>query len=204
MKLDCHTHSKRFSACSIISPDELLNIAREKGLDGLVFTEHEQFWPPEDIRWLRKAFPTLKIFNGVEISVGSLQHVVVIPPFVRKEILNLNTPAELEKYLDKNGGFAFAAHPYRWGYDFGDKNIDYSLPAVEVASSNMNEPELVQKSLNFARKSDARPVASSDAHSADPVGRYYIETVKLPHKQKRLVECLCAGEFTAVAPELDL
>lgn len=146
----------------------------------------------------------MKIFNGVEISVGSLQHVVVIPTFVRDDILNLNTPSSLKKYLATNGGFAFAAHPYRWGYDFGAENPDYSLPAVEVASSNMNEQKLVQKSLDFARKLDVRPVASSDAHSADPVGRYYIETEELPDNQEHLVECLCSGKFTPVAPELDL
>ncbi|MGM0381328.1 MAG: PHP domain-containing protein [bacterium] len=203
MKIDCHTHTTPYSSCSTLSPDELLKRARNSGLDGLVLTEHEVFWSADHFCWLKQAFPELSIFWGVETDVGPLGHVVVIPPAPDAEILRINSPGRLTRYLDKNGGFAFVAHPFRFNSKFG-RDIDrYNLPGVEVASFNMHEPSAVRQALEFAREHDASPLATSDAHSLPPVGKYYIELEEETGKQTELIKILNKRSWRPFAPVLE-
>lgn len=202
LNIDLHTHTDRYSSCSILSPERLLELARKQGLDGVALTEHERFWPAEDIRWLRRAYPELKIFNGVETAVGA-DHVVVFPPEPDPAILDIDHRRELWSTVDELGGYAFVAHPYRYNSNFGAENPDYNLPGLEVASFNMCDQPAVDKSLEFAREVEVRPLAASDAHSPEPVGSYYLELEGQPQVTADLAEVLRTGDFRPVASCLD-
>jgi len=202
VNIDCHTHTNPFSSCSTLSPDELLDLACSCGLDGLVLTEHEIFWPEEHRRWLKKAYPELKIFRGVETAVGRLGHVVVIPSEPDEEILEINQPRKLFEYIKKSGSYAFVAHPFRFDRGFKKRNQDYSLPGVEVASFNMHDRDSVIKSLEFAREHNSAPITASDAHSPEGLGEYYLEFEVEVETQKDLITALEREQYRPVAPVL--
>lgn len=203
MKIDCHVHTKPYSPCSTLAPDELLKLIRDSEVDAVVLTEHETFWAEEHYRWLEKAFPDLKIFRGVETDVGSLGHVVVIPTEVRDEILTIGSPKKLVDFVEQTGSFAFVAHPFRYDNSFQGRNEDFALPGVEVASYNMHDREAVLNSLEFANKQGARPIAASDAHSPDPVGKYYLKLEAEVTSAAELSKVLKREDFKPVAPILE-
>ncbi len=201
MKIDCHTHTNRFSPCSQLAPDELLFTAVERGLDAVAFTEHEHFWPRKDISWLRKAFPEINLFIGVETAVGG-NHVVVFLPEADPGVLKLDSAPRLWEMVDSNGGYAYVAHPFRFNSHFGQDNPDYPFPGLEVASYNMKDVSAVEKSIQFARDNEVDMLTASDAHSEKFVGNYYLELESTVENEKELCNCLRAGNFTPVAPGL--
>ena len=44
MRIDLHTHTSALSFDSNIAPQELVRLAKKRGLDGLVLTEHDRIW----------------------------------------------------------------------------------------------------------------------------------------------------------------
>ncbi len=55
MKFDHHLHTARHSPDSVIDPLDLVESAREIGLDGLVITEHDYQWDDEELAELAAA-----------------------------------------------------------------------------------------------------------------------------------------------------
>ena len=68
MKLDLHMHTRRHSPDSVTDPFELLRSATAAGLDGIVITEHDYWWPDEELEELRAAAPELVILAGIEVT----------------------------------------------------------------------------------------------------------------------------------------
>ena len=50
MLIDLHAHTYPKSDDSFVSVDELVDAARQHGLDGICLTEHDDFWPMEAAR----------------------------------------------------------------------------------------------------------------------------------------------------------
>ncbi len=201
MKLDCHTHTSRFSGCSVIAPDNLLTRARGHGLDGLVLTEHNQFWPRNELSSLRRAFPELLILSGAEITVG-LHHVVVLLPRPDRSLISIENMASLAAAVEKRNGCAFVAHPFRFTPDFDELVLDYPFRAIEVASFNQSKAGKVESSLEYARQHDLHPITASDAHSAEPVGEYFITLPETISSAADLIDIIQTGNFNLQAPGL--
>ena len=53
-KIDHHLHTSRHSPDSIIDPEELIVQARSAGLDGVVITEHDYQWGPDELAELNR------------------------------------------------------------------------------------------------------------------------------------------------------
>jgi len=201
LKLDCHTHTSRFSACSVISPDDLLKLARERDLDGLVLTEHNRFWPPDEVSWLRRAFPELLVFTGAEITVGP-HHVVVFLPRPDTSLFLCGSLESLSSAVAERDGYAFVAHPFRFNPNFDELVRNYPFAAIEVASFNQPQSDRVELSLEYARRHDLQPITASDAHSSDPVGDYFIKLPEAVVSVDELIAALHAGDFDLHAPVL--
>lgn len=192
--LDGHTHTTRWSGCSTIRPRELLDRAVEVGLDGVVLTEHERFWDPEELEELQTNYSELKIFNGVEWEAGTLHHVLVYLPDPPADGTLPRDPTKLVRDVRARGGFIASAHPYRYYRHYGERNEGISLDGVEVASSNMSEPGKTRKAHELATRWDAVRLASSDAHGLDPVGKFRTRLPREPEDEADLVELLRQGK----------
>ena len=67
-RIDHHIHTTRHSPDSVIEPDELIESAREAGLDGVVITEHDALWEPDELAELAARAGGLTVLSGAEVS----------------------------------------------------------------------------------------------------------------------------------------
>src|SRR5258707_5682699 len=67
-KFDHHLHTSRHSPDSIINPLVLIERARAVGLDGVVITEHDYQWQPDELADLSARADGLKVFSRAELS----------------------------------------------------------------------------------------------------------------------------------------
>src|SRR5262245_59938521 len=112
MKFDLHMHTRRYSPDSIIDPFELVQRALEIGLDGIVITVHDQLWPEDELEELRRAAPGLVVLGGVEVS-GRNGDVLCYGVSDLRSLRRGTHWGDLTREVEKQGGAAVAAHPYR-------------------------------------------------------------------------------------------
>lgn len=176
MKFDLHMHTRRHSPDSITDPFELLRSAKAAGLDGVVITEHDYWWPDEELAELRAAAPDLVVLAGVEVTArgGDVLCYGITNPFALPR--GIAWP-ELCREVHRQGGACVAAHPNRWGQPFEKILRDQrpELDGIEVMSNNMDAElrakaaELLVKYPRFAQ------LGNSDSHAPDTVGCCYTE-----------------------------
>lgn len=185
MKYDLHVHTSRYSACAISSPEAVCRTAIKQGLTGIALTEHDVWWPAAEYEELRRAFPELSIFNGVEYAVPEGHFLVFLPdakdclPFF-PDLLRLGAEAR------RRGGVLIWAHPFRY-----DRNPPVWLArlcpdAMELASTNMSSA-VQALARQIAAKWRIPGLTNSDAHQAASVGRYFNEIPVLLRDNRDLV-----------------
>ena len=109
MLIDMHMHEMTFSKDSFLRLDEMVRIAKEKGLDAICITDHDSMGLKDYAAEYTKmtGFP---VFVGIEYF--SLQGDIVA--FGIDEYPNERIPAQ--DFIDlvkEQGGVCFAAHPFR-------------------------------------------------------------------------------------------
>ena len=109
MLIDLHAHTYPKSDDSFVSADELVDAARQCGLDGICLTEHDDFWPTGATRELTRRHGIL-VLPGSEINTDA-GHVLVFGLHQYK--FGMHKPAFLREEADRHGAVLIAAHPYR-------------------------------------------------------------------------------------------
>ena len=71
MKVELHLHTSRYSGCATATPAELMRKLIETGYQAVYITEHDAVWREEEIARLQEDFPAIRIFPGVELSLGT-------------------------------------------------------------------------------------------------------------------------------------
>jgi predicted metal-dependent phosphoesterase TrpH len=198
MKFDLHLHTRRHSPDSITDPFDLLDAARAAGLDGVVLTEHDYWWPDEELSELRAAAPDLVVLAGMEVTGrgGDLLVYGITDPVALPK--GIPWP-ELCREVHRQGGAAVAAHPNRWGQPFEAILRDQrpELDGIEVLSNNMDPDlraraaELLVKYPHFAQ------LGNSDSHDPDTVGCCYTEFDVVIRTAAHLVEAIRGRKGTA-------
>jgi predicted metal-dependent phosphoesterase TrpH len=203
MKLDLHIHTSRLSPDSRLDPEDAIQAARNMGLDGICFTEHDRAWELADIDQMsiKHDFP---VFRGVEVMVKEGGEILVFG-------LNINFTtvidiATLRKMVEDVNGFMIAAHPFR-GFpchaitEF-EKAADLvmkrpvfdKIDALEgyngrnMEGNNLFACELAQR-LGFTTS------GGSDAHFIDELGKCITVFDKDLRSEVDLMEELKAGRF---------
>jgi predicted metal-dependent phosphoesterase TrpH len=176
MKFDLHMHTRRHSHDSLMDPFDLLRAAKAAGLDGIVITEHDYWWPDDELEELRAAAPDLVILAGVEVTArgGDVLCYGISNPFALPR--GIAWP-ELCREVHRQGGACIAAHPNRWNQPF-EKILREQTPeldGIEAMSNNMDADlraraaELLRKYPHFAQ------LGNSDSHAPETVGCCYTE-----------------------------
>ncbi len=109
MLIDLHTHTYPKSDDSFVSVDELVDSARQNGLDGICLTEHDDFWPMDAARELTRRHGIL-VLPGAEINTDA-GHVLVFG--LHRYKFGMHKPGFLREEADRHGAVLIAAHPYR-------------------------------------------------------------------------------------------
>lgn len=197
-RLDHHLHTTQHSDDSVTSPRELIAAARAAGLDGVVITDHDELWEPDELADLQAQAPDLVILAGVEIAareghflVYGLDSLKEVPPGVRL--------ADLLAVAHAHNAAVVAAHPYRWNQPFDAIAETYgsALRGLELVSNNVT-PDTRRQTEAALALHGLRATGSSDAHEPAVVGCYATEFEATIRTISDFVEALRGGRFRPV------
>ncbi len=176
MKFDHHLHTSRHSPDSEIDPLDLIESAREVGLDGLVITEHDYQWHADELAELAARAGSLRVLSGAEISareghflVYGLPDLDDVPPGVEL--------AELLRVVRAHGAAIVAAHPFRWDQPFDEIVARHgpAFDALELVSKNVTSETRARAERLLGRYPSMGATGSSDAHEVHTLGCYFTE-----------------------------
>lgn len=175
MKIDHHLHTSRHSSDSVMDPLELIERAQAIGLDGVVITEHDYQWEPDELADLASRAGRLKIFSGVEVSAREGHFLVYGLPDLRDAWPGVSL-SELLSVVDRHNAAIVAAHPFRWEQPFDDiiAQVGPVLHGVEYVSNNITRETRAQTD-GLLKTLPMPATGSSDAHDASDLGCYYSE-----------------------------
>ena len=180
MLVDMHLHELTYSTDSHISLDEIVTIAKAKGLDAICITDHDSMGLKEyAAEYSRKiAFP---IFVGVEFF--SLQGDITawgIPSFPDHRI---DAQAFIDQ-VNKANGFCVSCHPFRNNKRGLEDNLRRvkGLHGIEVLNGSTSL-EANRTALRYCKELNLQPIGASDAHVTKQIGKY---VTYLPEKVETL------------------
>jgi len=208
MLIDLHTHTRPLSWDSFLTADELIEHSRAVGLDGIVLTEHDYCWDPEEVRALARRHSFL-VLPGIEINTED-GHILVYG--IDRYVYGMHRSHELAEIVRQEGGAMVAAHPYRRQMPWHVRDEHDYEEALQRASRNpayrycvalekINGHANAKEKTFSARLCDLMGIAGtagSDAHSRSDIGRcatYFERRIEDIHG---LIEELKAGRFRAV------
>jgi predicted metal-dependent phosphoesterase TrpH len=174
-KFDHHLHTSRHSPDSIISPRVLIERARAVGLDGVVITEHDYQWEPDELAELAAEAGGLKVFAGAEVSAREGHFLVYGLPDLELVPCGVGL-GELLGVVRRHGAAIVAAHPFRWDQDFAALVAEHgpAFDALELVSNNVT-PETRRKTAELLATHPMGTTGSSDAHEPGVIGCYHTE-----------------------------
>lgn len=169
MLIDMHMHEMRYSKDSFLRLEQMVELARSRGLDGICITDHDSMGIKEFAGEYSKTtgFP---IFVGIEYF--SLQGDIVafgIEDYPRERI-----PAqEFISYVLSQGGMCFSAHPFRNNNRGLEENLSWiqGLDGVEVLNGSTLF-EANKKAADYAKARNFALLGSSDCHVPEKLGIY--------------------------------
>jgi predicted metal-dependent phosphoesterase TrpH len=176
MKFDHHMHTKRHSPDSEIDPLLLIERAREIGLDGLVITEHDYQWEPDELAELADRAAPLLVFSGAEISAREGHFLVYGLPTIDEAPPGIAL-ADLLKVVRSHHAAIVAAHPFRWDQRFDQIVAEHgpAFDALELVSNNVTTETRSKTALLLRDHPSMGATGSSDGHEVHVVGCYFTE-----------------------------
>lgn len=167
MFIDLHMHEKRYSKDSFLSLEEMVAIARKRGLDAICITDHDSMGIREyAAEYAEKTgFP---IFVGIEYY--SLQGDILafgIDEYPEERI-------DAQAFIDavhEQGGVVISAHPFRHNRRGLEDNLDTlkGVDAIEILNGS-TLPDAAMMAVKYAEKYGFAVTGGSDCHYPDKVG----------------------------------
>lgn len=169
MLVDMHLHEKTCSPDSFLGLEEIVTIARARGLDAVCITDHDSMGLRDyAAEYSRKVgFP---IFVGVEFF--SLQGDITawgIDTFPDHRI-------DAQPFIDQvnaAGGFCVSCHPFRNNNRGLEEHLRKvkGLHGVEVLNGS-TDLEANRTALRYCRELGLQAIGASDAHVPENVAKY--------------------------------
>lgn len=178
MFIDMHMHESTYSKDSYLKLEEMVSLAKQRGLDAICITDHDDMGLKEYARAYsaKTGFP---IFVGIEFY--SQQGDIVafgIEDYPEERV-------DAQEFIDMvkaQGGICFSAHPFRNNNRGLEENLMTvkGLDGVEVLNGS-TLPEANQKAADYARALNLVTVGASDCHIPEKLGifaTYFPEEVR--------------------------
>jgi len=171
MLLEIHCHSAEHSRCSVAPAAELVRQALERGVQGLVLTDHHYRWEDEELAALRRdaGVPAhFLLLSGQEVSTPDLGHVVVYGS--GPSLPEGTTSSEIRERLPRAA--LVRAHPLRTRPDLDPRRLlAPQLDAVEIFSAN-HTMLANSRALDAWHRLRFTATAGTDAHGQIPAGTF--------------------------------
>jgi len=169
MKFDLHLHSSN-SPDGNHSPGEIVKYAKNIGLSGIAFTDHNSVSGHAEALKAAKEVGDFIVVRGIEVSTIS-GHVLGLG--ISEPIKKGLSVAETIDKIVSQGGVAVAAHPYRLVSGIGEFSVrNNKFDAIEVfnraISARKNEYAKV-----LASQLETAVTGGSDAHVLEEIGLGY-------------------------------
>ena len=155
----------------------MIEAAIAAGLDGVVITEHDAQWEPEELAELSRESEGLVVLSGVEVSAREGHFLVLrVARTSAGSSVGIGGTGDLIAEADRRGAAVVAAHPFRWGQDFEAIVAEHGggLAGVELVSNNVTPETRAQTERLLDRRRFAT-TGSSDGHQPEVVGCYCTE-----------------------------
>ena len=207
MKIDLHVHTNPLSPDSFMSAEEAIETAKDIGLDGICFTEHDRAWQPPKIELLREKhnFP---VFRGVEVMLQGGTEMLVFG--LNIDFTRLLQLSELRSMVTAARGFMVYAHPFRGlpalTASDPDTALGITLGKVDITSidaleghNGRNKDIYDQRALEMAARYGLRTTGGSDAHRTGEIGTCVTVFESSITTDAELLNELKAGRFSSAA-----
>lgn len=171
MLIDLHVHTSNYSACAKEPAEAILAMAFERGLDGVVLTEHNVIWPDEAFLPLHDKFPGLKIFRGIEIHTTEGEDLLVYGITDTGPFGVEPTTTRVMEVARATGAAVVLAHPLRYRESIADGLYAMPPDASEYWSLNIcafQRPGI----LAFQAATGCGLIAATDSHNTRLLGAY--------------------------------
>ena len=167
MFIDLHVHEMNYSKDSFLSLDEIVTIAKKRGLDAVCITDHDSMGLREYAEEYSKktGFP---VFVGIEYY--SLQGDILafgIDDYPKDRI----SAQEFIDYVHERGGVVISAHPFRHNRRGLEQNLDTltGVDAIEILNGS-TLADATMMAVKYAKKYGFAITGGSDCHHPENVG----------------------------------
>lgn len=204
MIIDLHTHTRPWSDDSNLELPELINRAKQVGLDAICITEHDWFWRQDELEKVTREHDFL-VLPGVETNTDD-GHFLVYG--LDRYIFGMHHTDFLKRTVDEAGGVMILAHPYRRNFHIGEdigeeverfcrNPVIHLLDIIETfngrAAAGENEfSQVLCRQLNLSG------VGGSDAHATSDLPAYATQFQNKISNVEELIAELKAGRFRVV------
>lgn len=174
-------------------PEEAIDLARQRGLDGVCLTEHDRWWAPAELAALRERTGFL-VLGAVELTTD-MGHVLAfgLPPGCGP----LATAEAAFAAAEAAGGLLFLAHPARDGLLRVDRRtVDYFSSVEALNGSDSRLQNVAAKGLAHGFRLPG--IGGSDAHTPAELGRAATRFDARITSDDELVAALRSGRYEAV------
>lgn len=169
MFIDLHMHEMTYSKDSVLRLEQMVALAKKRGLHGICITDHDSMGLKEYAQSYSEVtgFP---IFVGIEYF--SLQGDIVAFGIEEYPKERVSAQAFIEE-VNRQGGICFSAHPFRNNNRGLAPNLCYvkGLHGVEVLNGS-TLPQANCLAADYAKRLNLVCVGSSDCHIPEKVGVY--------------------------------
>lgn len=191
--IDLHCHTLPRSTCSQLQPDDLVNAARSAGLDAICLTEHDRWWPADELDGLRQRSGFL-VLSGVELTTD-MGHVLA---FGLPESASSAVASELATRAADHGALLFLAHPARENLLRLNRQVIDTFASVEAVNGSDSHLKNMA-ATGIARAFRLPGIGGSDAHTPAEVGRAATRFHDPISDEASLVAALRAGNYEPVS-----
>lgn len=187
MRIDMHCHVKEGSLDSKVSLREYISLLMERGVGGMVITDHNtyngyRYWEQQ---LKGKEFQDFLVLKGIEYDTFDGGHIIVImPSHVNLQVLEQRgmQVEQLIELVTANGGILGPAHPCGEKYmSFFNSGAFKRKPEITnkfhfIETYNACEPESSNNQAQaYANRYNKPGIGGSDAHRPVCVGWGYVD-----------------------------
>jgi len=175
LKIDLHIHSC-YSRDALSSPKSIIKKIKERQLDGVAITDHNNCNAWKELTSLGKGAGVL-IVKGEEIKIKRNGRTMgeVLGYFMNEEVKS-GSFDEIVDSLQDQGAVAAIPHPFDWFRNRLKEDLDTAIKRVKVMetlNSRCLFKGMNRKAAAYAKAHGLTEIAGSDGHAPREIGNAY-------------------------------